>query len=65
MTIMSQTAKYGIGYFYLWNNDQSKKALKIISGTMIVFAPMFEHTHKFIAFQPPDLKEKTWAKIRV
>ena len=65
MTIMPQTAKYGSGYFYLKNNGESKKALKIISGTMIVFAQMFEHTQKFIAFQPAELIEKTWAKMRV
>ena len=32
---------------------------------MIVLAQMFEHTHKFIASQPAELKEKTWAKMRV
>ena len=32
---------------------------------MIVFAQMFEHTQKFIAFQPAELIEKTWAKMRV
>ena len=32
---------------------------------MIVFAQMFEHTHNFIAFQPAELIEKTWAKMRV
>ena len=37
---------------------RAKIALKIISGTMIVFALMFEHTHKFIAFQPAELIEK-------
>ena len=31
---------------------------------MIVFAQMFEHTQKFIAFQPA-LIENTWAKMRV
>ena len=54
MTIMPKTAKYGIGYFYLKNNGESKKALKIISGTMIVFAQMSELTQKFIAFQPAE-----------
>ena len=44
---------------------RAKKALKIIFGTMIVFAQMFEHTQKFIAFQPAELIEKTWAKLRV
>ena len=44
---------------------RAKKALKIISGTMIVFTQMFEHTQKFIAFQPAELIEKTWAKLRV
>ena len=62
---MPQTAKYCIGFFYLSNNGESKKALKIISGKMIVFAQMFEHTQKFIAFQPAELTEKTWAKLRV
>ena len=37
----------------------------MISGTMIVFAQMFEHTQKFIAFQPAELIAKTWAKMRV
>ena len=32
---------------------------------MILFAPMFEHTQKFIAFKPAELVEKTWAKLRV
>ena len=32
---------------------------------MIVFAQMFEHTQKFIALQPAELIEKTWAKFRV
>ena len=32
---------------------------------MIVFAQMFEHTHKVIAFQSAELREKTWAKMRV
>ena len=32
---------------------------------MIVFARMFEHTQKFIAFQPTELIEKTWAKMCV
>ena len=32
---------------------------------MIVFAQMFEYTQKFIAFQPAELIEKTWAKLRV
>ena len=44
---------------------RANKALKIISGTMTVFAQMFEHTQKFIAFQQADLIEKTWAKFRV
>ena len=44
---------------------KAKKALKIISGTMIVFVQMSEHTQKFIAFQPAKLIEKTWAKTRV
>ena len=65
MTIMSQTAKYGVGYFYLWNNDESKKALKIISGTTIVFAQMFEHTHKFIAWQPAELRKNVSKNGRV
>ena len=37
---------------------RAKKALKIISGTMIVFGQMFDHTQKFIAFQPAELIEK-------
>ena len=32
---------------------------------MIVFAQMFEQTQKFIAFQPAELIEKIWAKMRV
>ena len=32
---------------------------------MIVFAQMFEHTQKSIAFQPAEVKEKTRAKMRV
>ena len=32
---------------------------------MIVFAQMFQHTQKFIAFQPAELIEKTWAKMCV
>ena len=44
---------------------RAKQALKIICGTMIVLAQMFEHTQKFIAFQPAELIEKTWAKLRV
>ena len=44
---------------------RAKKALKIISGTMTVFASMFEHTHKFVAFQPAELIEKTWSKMRM
>ena len=32
---------------------------------MIVFAQMSEHTEKFIAFQPAELIEKTWAEMRV
>ena len=42
---------------------RAKKALKIISGTMIVFAQMFEHTQKFIAFQPAELIEKKLSEI--
>ena len=42
---------------------RAKKALKIISGTMIVFAQMFEHTQKFIAFQPAELIEKNLSEI--
>ena len=38
---------------------RAKKALKIISGTMTVFAQMFEYIQKFIAFQPAELIEKT------
>ena len=44
------------------NNDESTEAFKIIFGTMIVFAQMSEHTHKFIAFQPAKLIEKTCSK---
>ena len=32
---------------------------------MVVFAQMFEHTYKFIAFQPAELLEKIWAKMRM
>ena len=55
---MPQTAKHGIGYFYLKNNGESNKALKIISGTMIVFAQMFEHTQKFIALPTSRVNRK-------
>ena len=30
---------------------------------MIVFAQMFEHTQKFVAFQPAELKEKNLSEI--
>ena len=32
---MPQSAKYGIGYFYLENNDESKKALKKLSKSFL------------------------------
>ena len=59
---MPQAVKYGIRYFYLQNDDESKKALKIISGTMIVLGQMFEQTHKLIAFQPAEFLEKSERK---
>ena len=62
---MPQQPNMVLAIFTCKTMARAKKALKIISGTMVVFAQMFEHTQKFIAFQPAELIEKTWAKLRV
>ena len=57
MTIMPATAKYAIGFFICKTMARARKVFKII--TMIEFAQTFEHSQKFIAFQPVELIEKT------